>query len=177
MEFTKTIKMRRSTRSYKPEQITSEELDKVLYAAYAAPVGNGLYEDVHLTVVQNSDLLNRIVKSTAEVSKNPDANPFYGAPTIVIVSTKLKDASKIGTTYANAACIVENMHLAATDIGLGSVYLLGFIRAGAINDSLKQELGIPEGYNPTSAITLGYPTEKLVERDIPANKISTNYIK
>ncbi len=177
MEFFKTIATRKSTRSYKPEQITDEELKKVLYAAYAAPVGNGLYEDVHITVVQNANLLNKIVKSTANVTNNPDANPFYGAPTVIFVSTKLKDASKVSTTYANAACIIENMHLAATDIGLGSVYLLGLIRAGAIDDSLKQELGIPEGYNPTSAITLGYPIEELVERDIPANRISTNYVK
>lgn len=177
MEFFKTIKTRRSTRSYKPEQITNEELDKVLLAANAAPVGSGLYEDVHLTVVQNTELLDKMVKSTAEVSNKPDANPFYDAPTVIIVSCRLKDPAKVSSTYANAACIIENMHLAATDIGLGSVYLLGFIRAGAINDSLKKELGIPEGFNPVSGITLGYPTEELVERDIPTDRISINYIK
>lgn len=177
MELFKTIKTRKSTRGYKAEQITNEELDKVLLAAYAAPVGNGLYEDVHLTVVQNSDLLNRIVKSTSEVTNNPDANPFYGAPTVVFVSCRLRDPAKVSSTYANAACIIENMHLAATDIGLGSVYLLGLIRAGAITDSLKKELGIPEDFKPASAITLGYPTEELIERHIPTDRISTNYIR
>lgn len=177
MEFNKTLKTRKSTRGYKTKQITDEELSKVLYAAYAAPVGNGLYEDIHITVLQNSDLINRIVKSSADAFNDPNANPFYGAPTIVFVSSKIKEASKESTTYANAGCIIENMHLAATDIGLGSVYLLGFIKAGVINDSYKKELGIPEGYKPVSAIALGYPTDKLVERDIPANKISTNYIR
>ncbi len=177
MEILKTIKTRISTRSYKSEQITNEELDKVLFAANAAPVGNGLYENVHLTVVQNEELLHKMVKSTAEVSNNPDANPFYGAPTVIIVSCRVTDPAKISSAYANAGCIIENMSLAATDIGLGSVYLLGFIRAGAINDSLKKELGIPENFNPVSAMTLGYPTEKLVERDIPTNRISTNYIR
>lgn len=177
MEFTKTIKMRRSTRSYKPEQITNEELNKVLFAANAAPVGNGLYENVHLTVVQNVELLHKMVESTAEVSNNPDANPLYGAPTVIIVSCKVTDPAKIGSAYANAGCIIENMSLAATDSGLGSVYLLGFIRAGAINDSLKKELGIPEDFNPVSGMTLGYPTEELAERNIPTDRIATNYIK
>lgn len=176
MEFFKTIKTRKSTRSYKPDQITNEELDKILLAAHAAPVGNGLYEDVHLTVIQNPDMLSKIVKSTAEVTNNPDANPFYGAPTVILVSCRLKDPARISTTYCNAACIIENMHLAATDMGLGSVYLLGLVRAGAFTDSLKKELEIPEGFNPTSAIAIGYPTEELVEREIPA-RISTNYIR
>ena len=49
MELTKVIAMRKSTRSYRKEQISNESLMDIINAGYAAPVGNGKYDTVHLT--------------------------------------------------------------------------------------------------------------------------------
>ena len=38
----------------------------------------GAYNEVHMTVVQNSDLLDRISKLTANIIGRPDAYPLYG---------------------------------------------------------------------------------------------------
>ncbi len=45
METLKTISKRISTRSYKVEQISEKELDTVLGAGSAAPVGFGAYDN------------------------------------------------------------------------------------------------------------------------------------
>lgn len=60
MELMKAIAMRKSTRSYKSEQISDESLNTIINAGCAAPVGMGAYNSVHLTVIQNSDLLDKL---------------------------------------------------------------------------------------------------------------------
>lgn len=176
MELMKAIAMRKSTRSYKSEQISDESLNTILNAGCAAPVGMGAYKSVHLTVIQNSDLLDRITKVTREVFGNPNMNPFYGAPTLVIVSGKTNEKAP-AIEVANAACIVENMSLAATDLGLGSVYLLGFLMAISNDKDLLKELNLPEGFVPAAALAIGYPTEQLIKEKDLKQTIEINTIK
>ena len=173
MELMKAIAMRKSTRSYKSEQISYESLNTIINAGCAAPVGHGAYDMVHLTIVQNSNLLDRITKTYANINENPKANPLYGAPTLVVVSGKPHDKSP-HAEIANAACIIENMALAATDIGIGSVYLWGILRAFSADKELLEDLNLPKGFIPASCIALGHPTESLTtERELkPTIKIN-----
>jgi len=175
MKTIEAIALRQSTRSYKPEQISEDELQTLLTAGYAAPVGMGAYDSLNLTVVQNSDLLAKVTEAAATFYGNPKANPLYGAPTLIIVSSTVNEkAPSIG--LANGSCIVENMSLASTDLGLGSVYLMGAIMAINTNEELLKELALPEGFVPVCALAVGYPTKPLEEK---ANKhhIKTNIIK
>lgn len=177
METLKAIAMRKSARAYKPEQITGEELEAVLSAGCASPVGMGRYEALHLTVIKNRDLLDKIAAASKVNSPRKDmGDPFYGAPTAVFVSsTKDENAPGAPVELANAACIIENMHIAATDLGLGSVYLMGVVGMTDGNTELHREMGIPEGYTPVSAMALGYPVEPLTEVR-GRNPISMNVI-
>ena len=50
------IKNRRSVRAYKDEQISDEEIEKILDAAIKAPTARG-EAPWHFTVVQNKELL------------------------------------------------------------------------------------------------------------------------
>lgn len=176
MELMKAIATRKSTRSYKSEQISDENLNIILKAGSAAPVGMGAYNTVHLTVIQNSDLLSKITNVAREFFNNPKMNPLYNAPTLIIVSSKPNEkAPAIG--LANASCIIENMSLAATDLGVGSVYLLGFVFAISKNKELLNELNLPEGFVPDAAIALGYPTEPLTQEKELKQTIETNIIK
>lgn len=176
MELMKAIAMRKSTRSYKPDQISAEALNTIIKAGCAAPVGMGAYNSVHLTVIQNSDLLNKITNVTREAFKNPNMKPLYDAPTLIVVSGKPNEKAA-AIEVANAACIIENMSLAATNLGVGSVYLLGFIFAISKNAELLKELNLPEGFIPASAIALGYPTEPLTNEKELKETIEINVIK
>lgn len=174
MELMKAIAMRKSTRSYKSEQISAESLNTIINAGCAAPVGMGAYDTVHLTVIQNSDLLDRIAKTTATIFGRTKFNPLYGAPTLVIISGKPNDKFP-NAEIANASCIIENMALAATNIGIGSLYLLGIIYSFNADKELLKDLNLPEGFVPASGIALGHPTEPLTtERELkPTIKINT----
>lgn len=177
MELMKAIINRQSCRSYKTEQISDEQLEIILQAANAAPVGSAKYDEVKLTVVQNQELLNKLDEEAGIFFGNPDNHPLYGAPTLILVSTKVPQKHGSISPYCNAACIVENMSLAATGLGLGNVYILGAITALSKNEELCKQFKVPEGFFPTSALAIGNSAVDLEEKEITINKIKTEYLK
>lgn len=153
MELFDDMLTRKSVRSYTDQQISEEQLQKILIAASLAPVGKGKSGRPHLTIVQDPQLLKELGGQAG-----PERNVIYGAPTLIIVShPKVEDAP--GIAAMNVACVMENMTLAATDLGLGSIYLYGSMRMLSRNPELMQRLGIPEGNEPLSALGVGYGTE------------------
>ncbi len=164
METLKAIALRKSTRSYKPEQISEQELDTILEAGLVAPVAMGDHGSIHITAVQNPELLGKIVKAAAEFFSKPESNPLYGAPTLIIVSAK--NTSTPAREYGNASCVIENMSLASTDIGVGNVYIMGAMAALAYHPDLVEALQLPEGFVPVAALAVGYATTDLwVEKE------------
>ena len=176
MELMKTIAMRKSTRNYKSEQIDDESLNTILVAGCAAPVGMAAYDGVHMTVIQNPNLLERISQATANLIGNPKARPLYGAPTIVMISGK-PNGKAPNIEIANASCIIENMALAATNLSLGSVYLMGPVMAVKTDQELLKNLNLPEGFVPAASIALGYPAEPLTTGKELKQTIQLNIIK
>ena len=77
------FKTRRSIKSYKPEQITDEKLDAILEAGTYAPTGRNKQSPI-MVAVQNKELLKKISAANAAVL-GMNSDPFYGAPTVVIV--------------------------------------------------------------------------------------------
>jgi len=176
METMKAIASRQSCRSYTGEQVTEEVLQTILEAANASPVGMAKFDEVKLTVIQNKVLLEKLDQVGADFMGNPDLRPTYGAPTIILVSAIKPTDPQNPSSYCNAACIVENMAIAAADLGLGSVYLLGVIAALGTNTALCTDLKVPDGFIPVSAIALGKSKEPLKERILTTSKIVTEYV-
>lgn len=52
-----TLISRHSVRTYTGDAVSASDLEKLLKAANAALVGMGLYDQVHLTVVNNQDFI------------------------------------------------------------------------------------------------------------------------
>ncbi|HHV12190.1 MAG TPA: nitroreductase [Clostridiales bacterium] len=173
MEMMETILKRQSVRAFTEEQIKESELETILRAGYASPIGGAKFESMHFTVIQNADFLKRFRVSAAEFVQKPDANPLYGAPTFIVVSSNAVNP----VAYANAGCVIENMCLAATELGLGSVYIYGCIAALNADQDLLKELGLPEGFTPVSGVILGYPAAPVQEREVPFGRIATKRFK
>ena len=55
-----TIMKRKSVRSYTGESVSEEKLNIILKACDASPVGMKQYESLHLTVITNKELLNKM---------------------------------------------------------------------------------------------------------------------
>lgn len=174
MQTLEVITKRKSTRNYGPEQISEDALQTILKAGCAAPVAMARYDSLHITVVQSQQLLNRINAATAEMifrTQGTRKNTDFGAKTLVFVSST--PIHRAGTEHANVGIVVENMVLAATDLGIDSVILGGAPVAVAQDPELMKELEIPEGYTPLLGVFLGYGAEDtpVKEHTIAINRV------
>jgi nitroreductase len=149
------LRTRRSIRSYKPEQIKDEELQAVLEAGTWAPTAMGC-QDPWIVAVQNPALLEKISRMNREVWGR-DIDPFYGAPTYVLVFAS--DPEKWKNGVPDGSLVLGNMMLAAHAIGLGSCWINREREMFATPEgrALMAELGLPEGLIGVGALALGYP--------------------
>jgi FMN reductase (NADPH) len=174
-----TIFSRKSVRSYTGEQITPEELEVILKSACAAPIGLAKYENMHLTVIQKPELLDKIDAAAAALFNNPDIHPLYKAPTLILVSSRTPDPGNKtmeNVVFSNAAIVVHNMALAATELGLGACHIWGAIAVFSKNPDLTAELNLPENFIPCCAVSLGKTNETYSVREISLNRITKNEI-
>jgi nitroreductase len=179
MDTLTTLATRRSTRMFKPEQIKDTDLQTILQAGMAAPIGHSDFQGVQIVALQNKEALAELDKYCTEQIKNPNYHMFYNAPTLIFVCAKPKEDGSL-VYIADVACVMENMHLAATELGLGSVYLWAMVNRIPESPSLKEILGIPEEFKPLSVLAVGYPKQALPQRtfkDLKPNRIATKVVK
>ena len=174
MNTLEAIAKRTSIRAYKPDQIPEDALQAILKAGMAAPVGSGAYDSLHITIVQNTELLNEIAAATNEMifkmlGRKMDKN--FRAPTMIIVSSK--PAMMPGIEYANVSTVLENMALAATDMGIDNIIWAGAAGAVAQSEELSDKVGIPDGFKPVLCASFGYAVTPAVgkEHSISVNRV------
>ena len=151
-EVLKAIKERRIIRRYRADQITDEELKTVLEAGTWAATGHGSQEPF-IVAVQNPDTCARLRKMNAEVM-GVDSDPYYGAPTIVIVLAREEDPNNV----KDGSLILGNMMLAAHSIGLSSCWINreDAMFASQEGKQLMKKWNLPEGLMGVGALALGY---------------------
>ncbi len=157
-----TLQERRSVRSYRSEQIKPEELDAILDAGTWAASAKGLQSAV-MVVVQDPETIAYLSKLNAEILGKPDSDPFYGAPTVVIV---LAD-SNIRTWIQDGSLVMGNLMNAAWSLGVASCWIN---RAMETFDrpegkALLKKWGLPETLRGVGNCILGY-----ADGEIPAPK-------
>ena len=196
MEFEKVLKMRQSVRKYQDRPLSDEQIGKLLEAANRAPVGSNLYRDIHLTVVRDQEVLLKLCeaawkrfadrKKLEEIEGDMDfrkedrekkMNLFYGASVVIFISHR-EQTVQPGIEYSNVASIANQIHLAATDMGLGSCYMWGALESMRMLPELDHTelLGVPEGFHPLLGVAAGYPAEELSEHEIRHKPVPVNYV-
>ncbi|MBR5560830.1 MAG: nitroreductase family protein [Clostridia bacterium] len=168
---------RKSIRSYTGEAPTKEELDQILRACYAAPVGMGRFDSLHITVVKNSDYLARLEAEAGRQLGREDYHPLYGAPVLLIFSSVFPGIPTDNSSYSNCAILSQNAALAAVDLGLGACHIWGAIRALNKAPELLAEMNLPEGFLPCCALTLGRTQETYEKREVADNRIMTSVME
>lgn len=148
-----TIKTRRSIRKYKNEAIPEEVLNKIVEAGTYAPSGMGRQSTIILAVT-NKEVRNQLSKINASVMGS-NSDPFYGAPVVLVI---LADKS-IPTHVYDGSLVMENLMLAAHDLGVGSCWIhraKETFETEAGKELLKS-LGIEGDYEGIGNCILGYP--------------------
>lgn len=151
-ETLQTLETRRSVRSYQSKQISKEELETILRAGIFAPTGMGA-QSPKMVVVQDADLIRKLSKLNAEVM-GVDSDPFYGAPTVVIV---LADRNR-GTCVEDGSLVMGNLMNAACSIGVDSCWIhrAKEVFEGGEGREILRSLGIGDEYIGVGNCILGY---------------------
>ena len=107
------IAARKSVREFDKSPVEKEKLEQIVRAAQYAPTGMHLYDSLHLTVLATHEAVDKFTDLARKQSGDAQADPAHGAGALIVVSGRRPD---MPVEYANAACMIENMLLAATDL-------------------------------------------------------------
>lgn len=149
------VRRRRSCRAFAPETPAREVLEEIIEAGRYAPSGMNL-QRTRFFVAQGEDVkkLSAIVSRLREDYKEKDCT--YGAPVLVLVSNQEENPN----AKADAGCVMENMMLAASAVGVGSCWINQF---GPLSEDgeMRGMLGLEEGEFICAALALGKPAGEL----------------
>lgn len=144
---------RRSIRSYKPDMVPEEVINRIVEAGTYAATGMGKQSPI-IIAVTNKELRDKLSKTNAEIMGHPDMDPFYGAPVVLIVL-----ANKERPTYVyDGSLVMGNLMLAAHDEGLGSCWIHRAKEEfeSPFGKEILKSLGIEGDYEGIGHCVIGY---------------------
>lgn len=180
------LRSRRSTRCYKDQAVSKEEVAKLLDVARFAPSGCNS-QSLSYLVIQNPETLKKITQAVInwleEETKKPNSvfAPFAGmvkyyhqtgkdvilrgAPALILALSP----KNFPMGHDNAHFSLAYAELYAPSLGLGTCWA-GFVEICLANKygPILELLNLPEGKEAMGAIMLGYPKytyHRLVERN------------
>jgi len=142
---------RRSIRSYEDRPLNDTIFEHLLKAAMAAPSAHNQqpWEFV-------------IIDDRATLDKIPEFHPYskmlLEAPAAILVCGNKNYIKDEDLWPQDCAAATENILLAATALGLGSVWL-GVYPKAPLMEGLSSLLELPENIIPFSLISLGFPAK------------------
>ena len=148
METLEAIHTRRSVRKYRDEPVSERDIHTLLEAAMTAPsAGNA--QPWHFLVLTDKELL-------ATVST---LSPYMGmagqAPLAVLVCGDTSLEKYPGFWVQDCSAALQNLMLAARDLGLGSVWT-GIYPVEERILSFKRTFSLPETIIPLGLVVLGH---------------------
>lgn len=142
MDVFEAIAKRASVRAFKPGNVPERDLLKIVDAGRRAPSGYNR-QPWEFIIVTDPGVL-------AELGRIQSCIAQAGAAIAVVVTE---------TRYwmEDAAAAIENMLLAATALGYGSLWIEGYVLAQ--EDLAKAILGVPEEPHLVAVIPIGHPAK------------------
>ena len=176
MDCIEVLKTRRSVKKFTDKQVNDDDLKEILAAATNAPSGMNL-QSPKIIVIQRKDVIEKFSKWNMSFypdelkDKLGDFDPFYNAPTLIIV---LADKN-VPTCVEDASLVIGNILNAASSLGVGSCWIH---RAREEFDTIQaKELlkvwNLSEDYIGVGHVVLGYPDENY---EIGEKKIKEDYV-
>ena len=166
------IKARHSIRKYTDQQISREDLEKILEAGNYAPNAGGGQRSM-MVAVHNREMAAKLGRMNlakfnlsnlagSYVSKEQPSviddssikNGFYDAPTVVCIFCQKNFMFKT----ADAFCMAENMILQATELGIASCIISRGEETFDCEEGRKllQKWNVPDNYSCQAFVILGY---------------------
>ena len=149
----KVLEERRSVRSYQNKQVEKEALDAILTAGTYAATGMNRQSPI-IVAIQDAETVKMLSAMNASAMGREGSDPFYGAPTVVIV---LADPN-VRTHVEDGSLVIGNMMNAAFSLGVDSCWIHRAKEMFACDEgkTLLKKWGIEGEYVGVGNLILGY---------------------
>ena len=153
MDFYQVIQSRRSIRTYKPNPIPDEVLQRILEAGRIAPSAKNI-QPWKFIIVKDEQIRQQLVPACRNQT-------FIGQAPVVICAVALEKIAwgNMGGYWSSypvdLAIALDHMILAATNEGLGTCWIGAYIEA-----EVKRILKIPDDVKVIALTPLGYPAQE-----------------
>ncbi|MBU0960973.1 MAG: nitroreductase family protein [Proteobacteria bacterium] len=153
--FIDLLRKRRSIRQFQDKEVEQEKLELLIEAMLRAPSSRSLnpWEFVVVTETETIKALSRAKPHGAAFVKN--------APLVIVVCA---DPEKCDVWIEDCSIASILLHLAATDLGLGSCWVQVRLREHDVQQSadayVADILGLKEGMVVEAMIAIGYAAEE-----------------
>lgn len=159
-EVIKCLTERRSCRKFLKRQLDEKDLEQILLAGTYAPTGRNR-QAPKILVLQKPEDIAALERMNAAILGAPEATPFFGAPTVLVVLTN----PEVNTCVEDGALVLGNLMNAAHSLGVGSCWIH---RAREEFDSeegkaLLKKWGVTGEWSGVGHCILGYPDGPLPE--------------
>lgn len=158
MELQDVLQSRRSIRKYTEEPVSKEDIDLLMHAAMSGPSAcNKMPWEFY--VITDETVLEKL-RNASRYSK------IY-APLAIVVCGSLSRAlpSQLAPYWIqDCSAATENILLAATDLGLGTVWC-GIHPQKRAEERVREALGLTEKQIPLNIIYVGHPDQVQEPRD------------
>jgi len=154
MDVLEAVKGRRSIRAFKTRDVSKEIVEKLIDAATWAPSAGNI-QPWEFIIVRNPEIKRKLVEAAL------DQTFIEEAPVVIVVCANENRSSqgygiRGKTLYCiqDTAAAIQNIHLAAYSLGLGTCWIGAFMEEDA-----REILKTPLGVRPVAIIPVGYPAE------------------
>ena len=152
VEFKAVLEQRRSVRRFKGDVVPREKLNRLLECAVMAPSA-GNVQPWRFLVLSERTTREKLVRAAL------NQRWMLEAPVMIVV---LADLARAASAYGDrgrelyavqdTAAAVQNLLLAAVDMGLGACWVGAFSEAEA-----SRSLGLPDYLRPVALVPVGVP--------------------
>lgn len=149
MDFIELAKKRYSVRSYKQEQVPDEIILKIIQSGCIAPTACNK-QPIRIIAAKSPEALERFRKCT---------ECHYNAPLGLIICRDkneewVRPFDGKGSGDIDTSIVTAHMMLEASDLGIGSVWVMYFDP-----EAVRTEFGLPENIEPVALLPMGYPAD------------------
>lgn len=141
---------RRSTRKFRDEDISKDDLDLILHSALLAPTSMNR-KPCNFMVVERKETLKELSEC-----KDMGAGLIAGANKVIVV---IADSMVADTWIEDSSIALTYMHLIATELDIGSCWVQTHLRSKDGKDSeevVRDILKIDSHYRIVGMLALGY---------------------
>jgi nitroreductase len=154
VEVFEAIQGRRSIRAFESREVPEELVERLIEAARWAPSAGNI-QPWEFIIVRKQEIKRKLAEAALWQSFIEEA------PVVIVVcADEVRSTQGYGMRGKTLYCIqdtaaaIQNIHLAAYSMGLGTCWVSAFRE-----DEARKVLKIPAGIRPVAIIPVGYPAE------------------